>query len=411
MPPVGTESESVTFTPNDTTDYNTVAGTTSITVFVSVTSGGYVVTVGSDDAGTAANCTPQAKAGVGTDRSCSLRDALLAAAGGGGGGITFDSTTFATATTITLSNGTLTVPLSTTVTGPTTGSGATLTNLITIDGNNASTVFTVASGVTGAAIANLTIQHGKGAAGGIQNAGTLTLTADNITQNASTGAGAGISNSGTLTLTASTLSSNAATGNGGGIDNTGTLTLADDSIYSNTSSASGGGIYSNAILTVSDSTVSGNSATTASGGGGIDNASPGAATLANAIVSGNSVGTTADDFDGVAYTDNNGNVVGVVNGTAVNATAISLAPLGNYGGPTPTLVPLPGSPAICAGVAASIPSGLTTDQRGLPNQCNLSQLSGVRGFRCGPDQLRAQLHHRACGSTGDYELCSGSDAD
>jgi hypothetical protein len=41
--------------------------------------------------------------------------------------------------------------------------------------------------------------------------------------------------------------------------------------------------------------------------------------------------------------------------------------LGNYGGPTQTLIPLPGSSAICAGLQAKIPSGVTTDQRGLPN--------------------------------------------
>jgi hypothetical protein len=40
-----------------------------------------------------------------------------------------------------------------------------------------------------------------------------------------------------------------------------------------------------------------------------------------------------------------------------------LAPLGNYGGPTPTMPPLPGSPAIDAGIDAAA-SMFTTDQRG-----------------------------------------------
>lgn len=363
-PTVGTSQQSVIFEPQDTADYNTVTHTVAVTVLPAVGTGGYVVTVSTDDSGTAANCTPQSKAGTGTDRSCSLRDALLADASGGGE-VSFDSTTFSAPTTITLSNGALPVPTAAVIVGPTTGSGASLANLVTIDGNNASTVFTVASGVTGASIANLNIQHGKGVAGGIQNAGTLTLTADTITNNTASGAGAGISNSGTLTLTGSTLSTNTAAGNGGGIDNTGTLTLTDDTISGNISSGSGGGIYNSATLAVSDSTISGNTAATTSGGGGIDNA--GTAALTNTIVSGNSVSSNGDDFDGAAYTDNSGNVVGVVNGTAVSTTAISLAPLGSYGGPTQTMVPLPGSPAICAGVAAGIPSGLTTDQRGLPN--------------------------------------------
>ncbi len=48
-------------------------------------------------------------------------------------------------------------------------------------------------------------------------------------------------------------------------------------------------------------------------------------------------------------------------------SAIGLSPLGNYGGPTQTLIPLPGSPAICAGLQANIPGGVTTDQRGDTN--------------------------------------------
>jgi len=42
-----------------------------------------------------------------------------------------------------------------------------------------------------------------------------------------------------------------------------------------------------------------------------------------------------------------------------------VAPLGNYGGPTQTMPPLPGSPAIDAG-SDSITNLYTTDQRGQP---------------------------------------------
>ena len=49
-----------------------------------------------------------------------------------------------------------------------------------------------------------------------------------------------------------------------------------------------------------------------------------------------------------------------------DGTQVNLAPLGNYGGPTPTMLPLPGSTAICGGLAANIPAGVTTDQRGYP---------------------------------------------
>ena len=344
------------------TDYQPAAQVQNTIV---VNPANFVVTTSSDDAGTASNCTPQTTPGHGTDGSCSLRDALLEAAATGGGNISFDSTDFSGPTTITLSNGALAVPATTTITGQTTGSGASLVNLVTVDGNGASAVFTVSSGVTGASVANLAIQHGNNA--GIQNAGSLTLTGDSIASNTASGAGGGINNSGTLVLGSSTISGNTAGGNGGGVSNSGSLTLSDDTIANNNASGSAGGIDNSATLVVSDSTLSGNTAATASSGGGIDNTGSGTVALANSVLSGNSANSAADDFDGAAYTDNGGNVVGVVNGTTVNPTAINLAPLGSYGGPTQTLIPLPGSPAICAGLAAGIPSGLTMDERGLPN--------------------------------------------
>ncbi len=344
------------------TDFQAAAQVQSTIV---VNPANFVVTLSTDDAGTASNCTPQTTPGHGTDASCSLRDVLLETAATGGGNISFDSNAFATATTITLTKGVLSIPSATTITGPTTGSGATLANLVTVDGNNASAVFTVSSGVTGASIANLTVQHGNNA--GIQNAGVLTLTGDSITGNTASGAGGGIDNSGTLVLGASTISGNTAGGSGGGINNSGTLTLSDDTIANNNASGSAGGVDNSATLVVSDTTLSGNTAVTASGGGGIDNTGSGTVTLANSVLSGNTSNSAADDFDGTAFADNSGNIVGVTNGSAVNGTAIALAPLASYGGPTQTLIPLPGSPAICAGLAGSIPSGLTTDQRGLPN--------------------------------------------
>ena len=68
----------------------------------------------------------------------------------------------------------------------------------------------------------------------------------------------------------------------------------------------------------------------------------------------NLIGT--GDFEGEGLVNGvNGNIVGVTNPL--------LAPLGNYGGPTPTMPLLPGSAALGAGTAAS---GITTDQRGQP---------------------------------------------
>ena len=421
VPLAGTQSESVIFVPTDTLDYsNSVPGAVNVTV----NPASYIVTVSSDDSGAASNCTPQTAPGHGTDASCSLRDALLEAAATGGGNITFDATAFGTAKTITLANGALSIPSATTIAGATAGSGASLVNLVTVDGSGASTVFNVSSGVTGASVSNLTIQHGSSTtAGGIQNAGALTLTADSIANNTETGTdpccgGGGISNSGTLTLSASTISGNTAASNGGGIENlggltltgstisgntasgvgggianasggvftltsstisgntaggggglynNGTLTLSDDTVTGNGASGPGGGIFNAATLVVSDSTLSANTTATASGGGGINNNGSGTVALANSVLSGNTSNSASDDFDGVAYTNSGGNIVGVASGTTVNGTAVNLAPLANYGGPTQTVIPLPGSPAICAGLASAIPSGLTTDQRGEPN--------------------------------------------
>ena len=171
VPLAGTQSEDVIFVPTDTVDYSSSAPST---INITVNPASFIVTVSSDDSGTASKCTPQTTPGHGTDASCSLRDALLEAAATGGGNITFDSTAFGAAKTITLANGTLNLPLATTVAGTTTGSGASQVNLVTVDGNDASTVFTVSSGVTGASIANVIIQNGNGStAGGIQSAGSL----------------------------------------------------------------------------------------------------------------------------------------------------------------------------------------------------------------------------------------------
>jgi hypothetical protein len=342
-------------------DSSSLAGTSG-SVAVSIPN--YVVTTAADDAGAAANCTPQSSTTRGTDADCSLRDALLAAAGAGSGNIYFDATVFAAANTaaqntITLTNGTLTIPSNTTIQGSTTGSGASLTNLVTVDGNNAYTVFTVNTSVT-ASIANLTIADGYSTGvtapgAGINNAGALTVADSTFSGNSSSFGGGGIYNSGTLKVTGSTFFGNEVThsgGGGGAIANTypGTLVVIGSTLTGNTAPG-GGGIFDEVgVVTVIGSTISGNTAF--SSGGGIDN-DGGTLGLANSVVSGDAGG----DVSG-GYIDHGGNKVG--------AASVNLAPLGNYGGPTQTMIPLPGSPAICAGLNVDIPVGVTTDQRGEP---------------------------------------------
>ena len=82
---------------------------------------------------------------------------------------------------------------------------------MTIDGNQASRIFNIVSGVT-ANIPGLTITDGHVSSSIYGNSGSD---------------GGGILNYGTLTLAESTVSGNSATGVGGGIDNTGTLTVTN----------------------------------------------------------------------------------------------------------------------------------------------------------------------------------------
>jgi hypothetical protein len=359
--------------------------------FLAEPSAGFVVTVATDTTtGVALNC---AMAG---SPDCSLRDALAAATEAGAGSITFDKTVFATPQTITLANGTLTIPTGTTIAGPTTGRGGTLANLVTVSGGGP--VFTV--NAQNAAISNLAITGGftGNEGGGILNNGGSILTVSNSTISGNsaagfTAAGGGIENSGVMTLINSTVTANSVSIDttgcgtcftfGGGIDNNGTLTLTNSTVVGNSASidlagyngsltnvyAYGGGINNGGTLTMNNSTVAGNSVyvqnevnnlslSVYGQGGGIYG---GLTAGADNILSGNTAYGVESDCYG-----SQGSSACPANGQSGNLieSNVLLAPLGNYGGPTQTQPPLPGSAAICAGVVADIPPGVTTDQRG-----------------------------------------------
>jgi CSLREA domain-containing protein len=227
-------------------------------------------------------------------------------------------------------------------------------------------IFTVTTGAT-VGISGLTIANGVASdgyalvnGGGINNAGTLTVTDCFITGNGGT-YGGGISNAGTLTVSNSTFASNEAL-NGGGISNAGTLTVSNSTFASNSASAGGGGISNYGTLRVSNSTFASNFAR--NGGGGISNEYSATLTLNNTIVAFNS---------GTIEIGNGGSITGSHNLIGDGSGGLSdtitddpkLAPLGYYGGPTKTMALLAGSPAIDAGSnAAATAAGLTTDQRG-----------------------------------------------
>jgi hypothetical protein len=309
--------------------------------------------------------TNSADSGPGT-----LRSAIINAASGAI--ITFDPSL--SGATIRLST-TLTIKTNLTI------DALALPGGLQINGNGSVQIFNVATNLT-VFLNSLTITNGyfpegwsTAFGGGIYNDGTLTLNHCTLSGNSAAGGG-GIWNRGLLTLNQCTLSGNSAPGEGGGIYNDGLLTLNQCTLSGNsTIGGFGGGILNDVggILALNQCTLSGNSA--GAYGGGIYNDYR--AVMTNTIVGGNSGSLGADIYNDDASTltygesnfvqsvDNNG---GTITGPAPLTNALNLAPLGNYGGPTQTMPPLPGSPAIDAGSVAD--NTFSTDQRGYPRTQN-----------------------------------------
>ncbi len=283
---------------------------------------------------------------------CSLRDAISAAYGAAG------------TTNIQFAAGvTGTITLTSTLPGfdgtiNLIGPGA---SLLTIDGGNSSIighVFQVNSGST-VSISGVTIAHGNagtGSGGGIINYDTLTVNNSDFIGNTAVDGAAITSSTGLLTVNGSTFSGNSATtasGLAGAILTYSQLVVNNSTFYGNSSGSIAGGIlnYGTEVV-VTNSTFAGNTA--ASGGPAIISYNPG-------LVVSNSLfadGTTE------CYGSPNCPATGTA-GNVVLADASTLAPLGTYGGFTETMIPLPGSAAICAATPSlATAAGLTTDQRG-----------------------------------------------
>ncbi len=216
-------------------------------------------------------------------------------------------------------------------------SASTLASAVTVDGQHSSRMFEVANGAT-VVLEGLVLTNGYASAGGaILNGGNLTLNRCTVTGCAVSGGGGG----------------------GGIYNNLGSASLNECTITGNSATA-GGGLFnlSGGIpMTLKQCTVTGNSATS---GGGFDGFNLGPANVSlldifNTILAGNNAGAGAD-VTGVSVSQSGVNLVG---GIPMVAT------LGNYGGPIPTMPPLPGSPAINAG-DNSATNYFLTDQRGFP---------------------------------------------
>ena len=316
--------------------------------------------------------TNSADSGPGT-----LRSAITNAASGAV--ITFAPSL--SGATITLSN-TLTINTNLTI------DASALSGGLQINGNGSVQIFNVANFNITVLLNSLTITNGSGnEGGGIYNNydGTLTLSNCILSGNRASEEGGGIYNDGILTLNQCTLSGNIASeegfGDGGGIynDDGGELALNQCTLSGN-GCYLGGGIYNyEGELTLNQCTLSGNSGPGfySPGGGGIYNSYEGTLTMTNTVVAGN---RGEDIISGSPLTYGGSNLVQSVSavfpvGSGVDFTgpapltnAPDLAPLGNYGGPTQTMLPLPGSPAIGAGSVAD--NTFSTDQRGYPRTQN-----------------------------------------
>ena len=201
----------------------------------------------------------------------------------------------------------------------------------------------------------------------VLNGSTVVLTALTITNGYAT-AGGGILNNGTLTMNRCTVAGNAVSSGGGGgglYNNLGTLTLNECTVAANSAAngGAGGGIFTlsgGVPVALNQCTVAGNAASSGGGLGGFNlgPANVSMVALFNSIVAGNAAGSDADISANTTTSQAGVNLIG---GNA------RLAALGNYGGPTPTMPPLAGSPAIDLG-DDSAAGMFAIDQRGFPRR-------------------------------------------
>jgi hypothetical protein len=313
-----------------------------------------------------------------------------------------------------------------------------------LDGQSAVRVFVVAGGslaLSGVTIAN---GNGDGAVGGGINitSGSVTVSGSVFVGNkASNGAAIANPAAATLSVDTSTFQNNAATSVGGGcLINFGTATVSNSSFIGNMAPINAGAIntQSGATTTVTNSTFSGNS--TEGVGGALSNlgalavfdstfsanqASAGSAiatgtatvTVDNSIFADNAAAGTPGAFSppppSIAASNNvfyNNTAAGTADdktgyGTSnfIAAPVEPLQALGNYGGPTQTLLPLRGRAATCAGSVALLPPGLTQDQRGLArvtisisSSCLDAGSDQVGNGRCPPCRCRCSPCSAAC---------------
>jgi len=332
VPPLGTNTYGVTFTPTDTANYNTVTGNVSITVtpvsHVHDWGVGWIVT------------TPATYFTAGEEtRTCSIDgttetraidqlpivtatdwNAATTAIKNGGNDKTYDinvtgnfsipgyvsSPTFGNVNGLTVNiRGAGTITLAADSTGSLLyiidfgGGQQTVslkdTHLVGHSTNNTSLVFlgtindkNVTFNMTGGTISGNTASDGGGVYV-VGNNATFNMTGGTISDNTATDGGGGVYNGGTFNMTGGTISGNTAS-DGGGVYNGGTFNMTGGTISDNTATGTnsgngGGGVYVFYLATfnMTSGTISGNNAYM---GGGVSN-NFGTITITGGTITGN----------------------------------------------------------------------------------------------------------------------------
>lgn len=267
-------------------------------------------------------------------------------------------------------------------------SASSLSNGLTLDGNNATRVLKINAGVI-ASINGLTIARASVASSGaaISNSGGILSVTDStfVDNHAVAFGGAILNQDGTVTINSSSFVNNSAASGGGAIYNGNlatTTTTVINSMFTGNSSAYGGAFDNRSELTLVHSTVVGNNATAYAGG--IYN--NGSVNIENSIIAENTdVNNRPDIFTFTPVITTGQNLIGNNFGTSIPPGPLvgtpsgllnpMLSPFARNGGRTSTMMPLPGSPVIDAASMTML-----VDQRQVPRSQGLASDIGSVEF-------------------------------
>ncbi|MGE3822463.1 MAG: choice-of-anchor Q domain-containing protein, partial [Isosphaeraceae bacterium] len=204
--------------------------------------------------------------------------------------------------------------------------------------------------------------------GGIFSGGSALIEESTIALNTAGTTGGGMSNyiNSSIQIFRTTIRDNLATGGGGVFSTAGTTTISNSTISGN-SAETGGGILSTGPLSVTFSTIAANQARSGAGLHDGGTSIPVPITLGNSLFANPAGGNLAIRAE-TPFVSRGHNLFSDAPTVALDPTDLidtdpRLAPLGDYGGPTPTHALVEGSPAIDAGGPAEAGA---TDQRGAP---------------------------------------------